>query len=112
MATLTNSTKKVADEQLQQAGIAQLFEASLSIDEFKVYKPGVESYKKALSKLGVQAGEAMLIAAHGWDVAGAAHAGLQTAFIERKGKALYPLAPKPTFTGKTLPDIARQLVKL
>ena len=51
----------------------------------------------------------MLIAAHGWDVAGAAAAGLQTAFIARKGHALYPLALKPTLTGATLTDIAAQL---
>jgi 2-haloacid dehalogenase len=37
----------------------------------------------------------MLVAAHGWDVAGAKWAGLQTAFVERPGQQLFPLGPAP-----------------
>ncbi len=54
----------------------------------------------------------MLIAAHGWDVTGALHAGLQAAFLSREGKAQYPLAPNPRFTADSLTGIAEQLVKL
>jgi hypothetical protein len=32
----------------------------------------------------------LMIAAHGWDIAGAAHAGLATGFITREGQAIYP----------------------
>ncbi len=35
-----------------------------------------------------------MVAAHGWDIAGALAAGMQAAFIERKGQVL-PLVPKP-----------------
>jgi 2-haloacid dehalogenase len=65
-----------------------------------------------VNKVGIQPTEALFIAAHGWDVAGALRAGLQAAFIDRKGKALYPLAPKPQFTGNTLISIAERLIKL
>jgi hypothetical protein len=30
-----------------------------------------------------------MIAAHGWDLAGASHAGLATCFIAREGQSLY-----------------------
>jgi 2-haloacid dehalogenase len=30
----------------------------------------------------------LMIAAHGWDIAGAAHAGLATGFITREGQAI------------------------
>jgi 2-haloacid dehalogenase len=109
MVTLTNSTERVVTQQLQNAGIAKFFESSISVDEIKAYKPQLDAYKLALRKLNVKPEQAMLIAAHGWDVAGAADAGLQTAFIARKGHTLYPLAPPPTLTGETLAAIARQL---
>jgi len=35
----------------------------------------------------------MMVAAHGWDIAGAA--GLRTVFVARPRKVLYPLAEKP-----------------
>jgi 2-haloacid dehalogenase len=109
MVTLTNSTGKVVTQQLKNAGLARFFEASISIDEFKAYKPQLAAYKLALRKLDVKPEQAMLIAAHGWDIAGAADAGLQSAFIARKGHVLYPLAPLPTLQGDTLTAIATQL---
>lgn len=112
MVTLTNSTGRVVAQQLENAGLAKFFEASISIDEFKAYKPQLASYELALRKLGVRPQQAMLIAAHGWDIAGAAGAGLQTAFIARKGQALYPLAPRPTLQGDTLMAIADQLTEV
>ncbi len=53
----------------------------------------------------------MLVAAHGWDIASALQSGLQAAFIERKGQSLYPLSPKPQFTGKDLVDVANAIIK-
>jgi len=34
-----------------------------------------------------------------------------TAFIEREGQALYPLAAKPTYTGKDLREIVPNILK-
>jgi 2-haloacid dehalogenase len=34
----------------------------------------------------------LMIAAHGWDLAGASHAGLATCFIAREGQSLYTLS--------------------
>ena len=111
LATLTNSAQKVADKQLVNAGIDTYFEKSLSVESMKMFKPKLETYSRALKELSASANETLFVAAHGWDISGAARAGLSTAFIEREGKALYPLAPSPTYKGKTLIEIARQLVK-
>ncbi len=61
-------------------------------------------------QLSVNVSDTMLVAAHGWDIAGALQAGLQTAFIERKGQSLYSLSPKPAFTGKDLVEIANKII--
>ena len=110
LVTLTNSAKDTLQQQLKHAGLANFFETTLSVDEFKLYKPHVAVYKKAAEQLGVSPTEALLVAAHGWDIAGAAAAGLQVAFIERKGQSLYPLAPKPQYIGKDLVVMAHAII--
>lgn len=110
LATLTNSPTNTLVAQLQYAELTEYFEATLSIDTIKKYKPSLETYKWAADQLSADVSEAILVAAHGWDIAGALQAGLQAAFIERKGQSVYPLASKPTFTGKDFVDIAKQII--
>ncbi len=112
MITLTNSTKQVVTEQMKSAGLTAYFDELLSIDNTNKYKPHPDTYQYALDKMGVKAHEAMLIAAHGWDITGALQAGLQGAFIERKGQVLYPLADKPQLSEKSLVSIAEKLIAL
>ncbi|KAA9104744.1 haloacid dehalogenase type II [Microbacterium rhizomatis] len=55
----------------------------LGSDVFGTYKPERRVYQGAASLLGLEPGEVMLAAAHNDDLAGAAAAGLATAFIAR-----------------------------
>lgn len=110
LATLTNSPSATLAAQLKHAGLTDYFEATLSIDAIKKYKPALETYKWAVEQLSVSADDAMLVAAHGWDIAGALQAGLQAAFIERKGQSLYPLSAPPQIIGKDLVDVANKII--
>jgi len=110
LATLTNSPTPTLTAQLQYAKLTEYFEATLSIDTIKKYKPAIETYTWAIKQLSVSVNGAILVAAHGWDIAGALQAGMQAAFIEREGQSLYPLSPKPTFTGKDLLEIANKII--
>lgn len=110
LATLTNSPPNVQANQLKTANLTTFFEQTLSIDSIKTYKPSIESYHWAAQQLSAAPNEILMVAAHGWDIAGAIRAGLQTAFIAREGKSLYPLAPKPDFKGNNLMEIAEMLL--
>lgn len=112
MIPFTNSTHQVLTEQMKSAGLTDFFDDLMSIDKTRKYKPHPDTYKQALTQANVKPADAMLVAAHGWDIAGALNAGMQAAFIARQGQALYPLAPKPQLTGKTLIQIAEQLCSL
>lgn len=112
LATLTNSSTQTHMAQLDHAGLSKYFEQTLSIDAVKKYKPALESYQYAAKTLGVDEKDMLLVAAHGWDIAGALKAGMQAAFIERKGQALYPLAAKPHYSGKDLLEIANAIIKV
>lgn len=109
MATLTNSSTGACKAQLESAGIADLFERQLSVETTGKFKPHRDVYQWAATEMGVAPADCMLVAAHAWDVAGAAWAGMQTAFIERAGNQAFPLAPAPTLSAADLDGLRRQL---
>ena len=109
MITLTNSSDAGIAAQLKNANLAQYFDGSLTVQNLQIFKPDLKVYQWAQKEMNVAPEDAMLIAAHAWDIAGADKAGWKTAFILRSGKALYPLSDKPDLTGKDLIEIANQL---
>jgi 2-haloacid dehalogenase len=110
LATLTNSTEAVARAQLSNAGLDGLFERILSADSVRRLKPAREPYEMAARELGVEIGATRLVAAHGWDVAGALRAGAAAAFVARPGILLDPLAPEPDIVGADLTEVAERIV--
>ena len=60
----------------------------------------------AAERLGVAVDQVRLIAAHAWDVAGAARAGCATAFVARPGKILDPLVERPDVVRADLAEVA------
>jgi 2-haloacid dehalogenase len=59
------------------------FDTLLSAELAGIYKPAPESYLTAARLLGLEPAQVMLVAAHPLDLAGARHAGLRSAFIDR-----------------------------
>jgi 2-haloacid dehalogenase len=106
LAALTNSTEQVARARLEYAGLLDAFELVLSADIVRRLKPAPEPYRMAAGRLGVALGQARLVAAHAWDVAGAARAGYATAFVARPGKVLDPLVERPDVIGADLTEVA------
>lgn len=112
LATLTNSTAEAGEAQLRYAGIRDRFELALSADAVHRLKPAAEPYRYAADALGVPVAEIVLVAAHSWDVSGAAAAGCSTAFVARAGKVRSPLAPPPLACGADLDEVADRLLSL
>jgi 2-haloacid dehalogenase len=111
LATLTNSSATAQTSQLNYAKLSSYFEKTLSVDFVKKYKPAIETYQWAAGMLQVNSAEVLMVAAHGWDNAGALAAGMQAAFIQRKGQSLYPFAPAPQFREKTIATLADAVIK-
>jgi 2-haloacid dehalogenase len=98
--------------QVKHAGIEQYFDGRLTTEALNIYKPHPRTYHWAANEVGVPIENCMLIAAHGRDVTGAMLAGMRAAFLERPGKALYPLGPDVELMGKGMDVIADQLVAM
>ncbi|NRS90600.1 2-haloacid dehalogenase [Flavobacterium sp. 7E] len=110
LITLTNSPDSALKAQLQNSNLTHYFEQALSIDTIAKYKPAKETYLWAAKKMEVKPQEMLMIAAHGWDIAGASHAGLNTAFIAREGQSIYTLSKEPDYVANDILAIAQQLV--
>lgn len=95
LATLTNSSSGALEQQMKNSGLHDFFDKHLSVEEFGIYKPHREVYQKAAKKLGTNPSGCMMIAAHDWDIMGAAWAGLQTVFISRDGGRYTHELPEP-----------------
>lgn len=104
LMAFSNGKPEVLHNQLENAGILHLFEHVLSVEGCRKYKPHPEAYRFALKTAKVNAEETVMIAAHGWDIAGAAYAGMETVFVER-GKKPYSLAPAPIYSVSSLAEL-------
>lgn len=103
MAALTNSSQAGVKSQMEHAGLERFFERQLSVESVGKFKPHADVYLWAAQEMKVEPSDCMLVAAHGWDVAGAKWAGLQSAFIARQGQQKFPLGPAPDID---VPDLA------
>ncbi|NYG54770.1 haloacid dehalogenase type II [Nocardioides perillae] len=109
LVTLSNGSASIAEGLLERAGALDLVEACLSVADAPAWKPDARAYAHALAHTGVDAGDAMLVAVHPWDVDGAARAGLRTAWL-RRGVAHYPAyARSADVVADDLRDLARRL---
>jgi 2-haloacid dehalogenase len=108
LAVLTQSTAGAAETVTRNAGIREAFDLVLSAPELGAFKPDDLAYKAALERAG--ATDAWFVAGHWWDVAGAAYAGLRTAWISRTDLA-YPVAMAgPDVTGRDLGEVVAALL--
>lgn len=109
IAALTNSPEKIVIERMERTGLISYFEKVLSAEQVGKYKPAKQVYEWAAEQFKLNPNEILLVSTHGWDIAGAANAGMKTAYVEQSKQLLYPLAPSPDFICKTISDLADQL---
>lgn len=94
VSALTNGAATTAEDLLERAGLRGAFVAVLSVEDAPRWKPAPDAYAYALSALGREGSEVVLVAVHPWDIDGAARAGLRTAWLNRGGTP-YPAAMTP-----------------
>lgn len=108
LIALTNGSEESTHKLLEQSNALAFFKRILSCDSIQKTKPHPDVY--ALAKQESE-GEVWLVAAHAWDVMGAALVGLQTVFITQAEKAYLGIYPQPTIVAVDLGDAANQIVE-
>jgi 2-haloacid dehalogenase len=110
LTALTNGSLNAVQQQLQSAALTDYFDDVIAADQIQRYKPAAKPYLTAAEHAGVPTGDLWMIAAHAWDITGAANAGCRTAFVKRPGKVPNPAGPTPDVIGSDLREIREKIL--
>ena len=92
----------------KNAGITDLLDAILSVEEVKVYKPHPSVYGLVCSRLNVAPSEVCFLSSNGWDAYSAKAFGFRVVWCNRLGQAAERIPETPDTQIATLaglPDI-------
>lgn len=92
---LTNGSRANTEKLVRENGIEHLVDDIASVEDFRIWKPQTELYRQAAEKYACAPENALLVAAHAWDVHGAMRAGLQGIWIQRQESLYHPLMGNP-----------------
>jgi 2-haloacid dehalogenase len=109
LAILSNGSPRMLAAVVRAAGLEALFEALISVDEVRAYKPAPRVYRHAAARLGRPPAQVRLVSANPFDVLGAAAVGLEVAWVDRAGEPFDPLGPRPALVVATLTELAERL---
>ena len=114
LVALTNGSAEVTRSILAAGGLADVVETVLSVDDVGRWKPHPEVYAHASRALGVPAASLAMVAAHPWDLAGAAVSGMATVFVDRSREASREVAwpsafPAPDLVVRDVTELAATL---
>jgi 2-haloacid dehalogenase len=109
IAPVSNGNIALLVDMAKHAGLP--WDAILGAELARAYKPQPEAYLRSVAALGLEPGEAMMVAAHNGDLVAAGGLGLMTAFVPR------PTEHGPGQTSDLEPEhdydiVARDLVAL
>jgi len=94
-AILSNGSPAMLEAGARGAGISDLLDAVLSVDEIRIYKPDPRVYRLASDRLAVEPGQVSFQSSNAWDAAGAAAFGFRVAWVNRFGQARERLPGTP-----------------
>jgi 2-haloacid dehalogenase len=82
-AILSNGSPYMLDAAVAASGMAELFDAVLSIDAVRAYKPRPEVYALVTARFAITARDAVFVSSNRWDVMGAATFGFRPYWVNR-----------------------------
>lgn len=83
LAILSNGEPKMLEAAAKSAGIRDLLDDIISVEEVKIFKVSPRVYNLGPERMKVTNSELGFISANSWDINGAASAGLNTFWIQR-----------------------------
>ena len=99
LLAFSNGTEAAVEGLLKNAGIRDLFDGVVSVDDVQTFKPNPDVYHYFTQKAGSTASQTWLISSNPFDVIGAVSAGLNTAWVQRSKAAIFdPWGVEPTVT--------------
>ena len=102
-AILSNGSSDMLLPLVERSGLR--FDAVISVDELKVYKPAPQVYELALRKLGTEKGQIGFVSSNCWDAMGAKSYGFKVYWINRAGAPVDRLGFRPDAILRSLNEV-------
>ncbi|MDS0475468.1 haloacid dehalogenase type II [Natrinema sp. 1APR25-10V2] len=106
---VSNGDPDMLSSMVAHADVDDLLEDTISADEIETYKPAADLYRHAAGRTGTPIDEIVHVTAGWYDVMGAKHAGMQGAWVDRKGRPWEPIAGDPDLTIGSFHELADEL---
>lgn len=94
-AILSNGSPAMLEAAVKSAGIGGQLDAVLSVESVGVFKPHAKVYDMVQDRFGCARADVLFVSSNGWDIAGAAGYGFQTAWVNRAGDPVDRLFAQP-----------------
>ena len=92
---LSNGSPDMLGGAVNSAGIGDVLDAVLSVQDVGIFKPHDNVYDLVCQHFGGTPSDVLFVSSNGWDAAGAAGYGFQTAWVNRGGEPMDRLYAKP-----------------
>ena len=94
-AILSNGSPPMLDAIVGNAGIGNLLDGVLSVEEVGAFKPHPKVYQLALDRLGLDAGAIAFLSSNAWDAYAASAFGMRVVWCNRYGQRAERLPGRP-----------------
>lgn len=106
---VSNGNPEMLDSMVEHAEIGDLLADTISADEIRTFKPAADLYRHAAARTGTPIDEIAHVTAGWFDVMGAAHAGMQSVWVDRKGSPWEPFGGEPDLVIERFDDLVEAL---
>ncbi|WP_298255537.1 haloacid dehalogenase type II [Bradyrhizobium sp.] len=83
LAILSNGSSDMLNALVKNTGLDRVLDATISVDQKRIFKPAPEAYTLIETELAVRPNEVLFVSSNPWDACGAKSFGLNVAWIER-----------------------------
>ena len=109
-AILSNGSPDMLRGAVESAGIGDLLDDVLSVEDVGIFKPAAAVYDLVGKRFGVPKSEVLFVSSNGWDAGCATGYGFRTVWVNRAGEPADRLPWRPAHQLsdlKAIPDLAR-----
>jgi len=110
-AILSNGSPEMLQGAVKSAGIGDVLDDVLSVQDVGVFKPHKSVYQMVLDRFECAAEQVLFVSSNGWDAAAASGFGFQSVWANRAGEPMDRLPWKPQTVLSdltTIPELAAQ----
>jgi 2-haloacid dehalogenase len=105
-AVLTNGAPATSAAAIVNAGLEDMLDVTLSVEQAGVYKPDRRVYSLVTGHYGLDAERFIFVTANGWDATGAAAFGMRVVWCNRSGAPGETYGPAPERTIADLRELS------